>query len=181
MRKGIDIEDLKPLVDAGLKNRDVMKILGRTKGSIRAAMLKYGLKFERDPWTKEKWKKYNFEYNKKYYKENKEKVLKNNRKNRSTLVEYLREYKRNNPCIICGECNIVCIDLHHVDPSVKEHNLGQITRLGSLNTIKEELKKTVSLCSNCHRKLHFDSDGEGKVIIDYVTQNFSQCFRVKEG
>ncbi len=47
MRKGIEFNELKPLIEKGLRNREVMKILNRTKGSIRAAMLKYGLKFKR--------------------------------------------------------------------------------------------------------------------------------------
>jgi hypothetical protein len=47
-------------------------------------------------------------------------------------------------------------DFHHLDPSVKEHNIGDIVRRKSFETIEKELTKCVLLCANCHRIRHFE-------------------------
>ena len=47
-------------------------------------------------------------------------------------------------------------DFHHLDPSKKEHNLGNIMRRKDFVTIEKELSKCVLLCANCHRIRHFE-------------------------
>ena len=47
-------------------------------------------------------------------------------------------------------------DFHHLDPSEKEHNLGNIMRRKDFSTIEKELSKCVLLCANCHRIRHFE-------------------------
>ena len=47
-------------------------------------------------------------------------------------------------------------DFHHLDPSEKEHNLGNIMRRKNFSTIEKELSKCVLLCANCHRIRHFE-------------------------
>lgn len=176
MRQGIKLEELKPLVDKGLRNREVMKTLNRTKGSIRAAMLKYGLKFKR--YTKEERLADYKEKAKIYYNNNPEIFKRARAKTRKKVTDFLRDYKLTHPCVFCGESNPVCIDLHHIDPLTKKYEIGDLARgSGSLDVMKIEIKKCISLCSNCHRKFHFDSNDQGKEIIDYVTQNFSPSFQ----
>lgn len=65
----------------------------------------------------------------------------------------MRRYKRFLGCLICGEKEPVALDLHHTDPSGKDANPSSLITY-STNTLKEEIRKCVVLCSNCHRKVH---------------------------
>ena len=56
-------------------------------------------------------------------------------------------------CSKCGEKRPWVIDAHHLDPSQKELSIGNIGH--GPNKLKEELKKCIPLCSNCHRDLHY--------------------------
>ena len=57
----------------------------------------------------------------------------------------------------CADCGIVgppCIyDFHHKDPRKKEVSVSQMSGYKE-KRIREEVKKTVLLCSNCHRIRH---------------------------
>lgn len=67
--------------------------------------------------------------------------------------EYLNEIKHQRGCKFCSECEPCCLDFHHLDPTVKEFNLGRTTNV-SIKKRDEELAKCIVVCSNCHRKIH---------------------------
>lgn len=63
----------------------------------------------------------------------------------------------------CSECGYGesswALELHHVDPSLKSFTVsGFITKYGftaaNQELVREEIKKCVVLCANCHRELH---------------------------
>lgn len=56
-------------------------------------------------------------------------------------------------CCECGETHPAMLDFHHTDPTQKDKAISSIH---SKKKIIEEAKKCVVLCSNCHRKLHWD-------------------------
>lgn len=61
-------------------------------------------------------------------------------------------------CSDCGNSFPSCVmDFHHLDPSQKTFSIGQcIARKDiSLVQMKEEIKKCIVICSNCHRIRHF--------------------------
>lgn len=62
---------------------------------------------------------------------------------------------RSEGCKICGENNKACLIAHHLDPYLKEMNIGDMNR-NKVGTprFKEELAKCICLCANCHMKLH---------------------------
>ncbi len=64
-----------------------------------------------------------------------------------------REWKSQKGCSVCDEKEPECLELHHIDPSVKEHNPSDLSRI-SLNAFLKEAEKCVVLCANCHRKVH---------------------------
>ncbi len=68
-------------------------------------------------------------------------------------TKLVRRYKAFCGCRVCGEKEPVALDLHHTDPSVKEDNPSSMLG-GSLDKLREEIRKCVVLCSNCHRKFH---------------------------
>lgn len=61
---------------------------------------------------------------------------------------------------VCQDCKgsfpPPVFDFHHLDPSEKELNLGDIMRRKDFSTIEKELSKCVLLCANCHRIRHFE-------------------------
>lgn len=65
--------------------------------------------------------------------------------------------EQNFKCFECGETHPACLDFHHRDPKEKEFSIAHM-RGGSysLDKIKEEIEKCDVLCSNCHRKLHWN-------------------------
>lgn len=48
---------------------------------------------------------------------------------------------------------IVALDFHHLNPSEKDLEVSLLTRY-STKRVKDEIRKCVVLCANCHRKLH---------------------------
>ena len=91
------------------------------------------------------------EFQKEWYLNNKEKViaktkirnLENNRKIQSYIIQYLL----NNPCVKCGESDIVVLEFDHLRD--KEFNISQGS---SLEKIKKEIEKCQVLCANCHKR-----------------------------
>ena len=100
----------------------------------------------------------NRKYQNDWYHQNKDSALAT-RKNRYQQQRKLyHEYKLSKSCIKCGESHPACLDFHHPDPSVKDVNPSElIVKKGwAFEKIAAELDLLEVLCSNCHRKVHFD-------------------------
>ncbi len=69
---------------------------------------------------------------------------------------WFQKIKRQHSCVDCEESHPVCLDFHHIDPTTKEFSIGQKCRTYSKERIIAEIKKCICLCSNCHRKLHWE-------------------------
>jgi len=95
---------------------------------------------------------------KEHYKNNVDLYKDKVKKSRQKLRIWFDEYKSTLKCEKCGENHPSTLDFHHLDPNVKE--LGGVARMLSNNKteneIREEISKCIILCSNCHRKLHWD-------------------------
>ena len=64
--------------------------------------------------------------------------------------EYVWRYLSNNPCVDCGEDNIVVLEFDHI--SDKVYNISELMNRGcALNTLKKEIEKCEVRCANCHR------------------------------
>ena len=62
---------------------------------------------------------------------------------------------KDKPCVACGiKYHYAAMDLHHLDPSLKKDSIGNLTKAGKLEEIREEIEKCVVLCANCHRLFH---------------------------
>ena len=77
------------------------------------------------------------------------------RNNRLRKRQWINEYKASHPCKRCGESELCCLDFHHRDPSEKEIVIAVAIARYSLERIQMEVAKCDVLCSNCHRKFHF--------------------------
>lgn len=64
---------------------------------------------------------------------------------------FVNSYLINNPCISCGETNIICLQFDHLDPTKKEHNVSNMIGKGMSHIkIQAEIDKCQVLCANCH-------------------------------
>lgn len=74
---------------------------------------------------------------------------------KTRVTELIKEYFGILECSKCGynKCK-GALDLHHVDPSIKDKNIAKMTTY-SVEKIKAEIAKCILLCANCHRELHY--------------------------
>lgn len=104
---------------------------------------------------------------KKYYQKIKDdpnfklKHYKRTRKNQLQNSKEFYEYKKTLKCSNCPENHPACLDFHHLDPNEKEFLITKL--IHSKKKLKEELKKCIVLCANCHRKFHFEQRGKKNV------------------
>lgn len=68
---------------------------------------------------------------------------------------WTRDYKSERGCARCGENDPVCLEFHHVDPSVKEVNIAQCN---SRRSALKEIEKCEILCLKCHDALHWEDE-----------------------
>jgi hypothetical protein len=74
---------------------------------------------------------------------------------RSEVRDYVVSLKLS--CSECGESHPATLDFHHLFANTKEANVADMIGSGfSKKRIIEEINKCVVLCSNCHRKLHWN-------------------------
>lgn len=67
--------------------------------------------------------------------------------------EFLRRYKRLLKCSRCGDSRDYVLDFHHIRDKI--YTISQLASKGvSLKTAKDEIRKCIPLCANCHRELH---------------------------
>lgn len=101
----------------------------------------------------------------KYRKKNPEKWRQYD-KNRNERVKFIINEWKQQGCQKCGETKVWVLDCHHIDPSTKEYAIGDIAH--GPNKVKEELKKCIPLCSNCHRDFHYQEKQTGISIEEYL-------------
>lgn len=75
----------------------------------------------------------------------------------NTYLSKLDQYgkgKRNidlkTECLVCGDQEKRHLQFHHLNPKIKEYNIGEKKEPGI-----QELKKCVVVCSNCHIDFHY--------------------------
>ena len=71
------------------------------------------------------------------------------------MAASVNAYKAEMGCVVCGEREPSCLDLHHRDPATKVASISRIIfERKSQPMLAAELEKCMVLCSNCHRKMH---------------------------
>ena len=57
-------------------------------------------------------------------------------------------------CLSCGYNNYQgALEFHHLDPNEKDMNVSDLVHF-SIKKLKEEIRKCIVLCANCHRMVH---------------------------
>ena len=102
-------------------------------------------------------KKCHSEYLKVHYKNNKQYYKDKAKKRNVNLQNWIKEYKLSLKCKECGENHPACLDFHHLDPNEKDLEISAAINNGwNLERLLKEIEKCIVLCSNCHRKLHWN-------------------------
>jgi hypothetical protein len=71
---------------------------------------------------------------------------------REVVRELIVEHLKQNPCLKCGQTNILCLDFDHRQPNLKSFCISQAVNLvPSIKRLKDEIAKCDILCANCHR------------------------------
>lgn len=95
---------------------------------------------------------------KNHYNKNREYYLKKAQKRnvelRLKINNYIKDYLLKNPCVDCGETDLVVLEFdHNKEDFVKLKAISSLVReRNSLEIIKEEIKKCEVRCANCHRR-----------------------------
>jgi hypothetical protein len=87
-----------------------------------------------------------------YRQNNKNKWRESSKKHSEKYNKLILEWKSQG-CQKCGETRPHTIDAHHINPKEKNFMVGTVMR--GIEITKEELKKCIPLCSNCHRDFHY--------------------------
>ncbi len=95
-------------------------------------------------------------YRKEHYERNKQKYITRSKIWKKDFVDWWKEYKKQFSCQECGEDHPSCIDFHHLDLSTKYKNVSSLVYDCDKKKLLEEVAKCISLCANCHRKLHYN-------------------------
>lgn len=90
------------------------------------------------------------------------------------IIDYWKRRKQlmlqgfGSKCKICGydKCQ-KALEFHHINPFEKEIEISR--SIHSWEKTKEELKKCICVCSNCHREIH-----DGLVKVDTSKQYFDE-------
>lgn len=109
------------------------------------------------PWKgSDAQRAYNREYQKEWYKRNREKHKADARRNRKRYKEEWLKFKAEIKCAHCGERHPAIIDFHHVIKENKQ-NVWELIGTGRYGAARKEIsEKCIPLCANCHRKLHWE-------------------------
>jgi hypothetical protein len=90
-----------------------------------------------------------------HYYRNKEEERERIKSRKEELVEWVREKRTEEGCTNCGSDHPAVLDFHHIGE--KSAGVQDLAYDGySKEKIREEMKKCVVLCSNCHRKKHWE-------------------------
>jgi hypothetical protein len=108
-------------------------------------------------------KQKNREYSRKYYAKNKKKVQEATNQNRRAGRSAFRAFKATLSCIHCGENHPATLDFHHHTPHKDNIKISKLLADGRFSfAIEEIMLKCVVLCSNCHRKHHYEERQQKK-------------------
>lgn len=96
------------------------------------------------------------ENSKKYYYKNpikhKEETKKWKKEKDLEIRTFIIDFLIKNPCIDCGEKNIIVLDFDHKDGVEKVFEISEmVSKRKSIKLIKKEIEKCDVKCANCHR------------------------------
>lgn len=91
-------------------------------------------------------------YKNKYQKKGKIKKKEFEQRNKEFIIRFKKRCK----CVKCHLKKWYLIEFHHLDPSKKYKSVTNLQfNAYSIKTIKEEIRKCIPVCRNCHMEYHY--------------------------
>ena len=88
---------------------------------------------------------------------------------RAEKRSYVQAEKVRRGCAECGECHPACLEFHHLDAAEKSDNLAKmVDSQRPYAVLDAEMAKCEVLCSNCHRKMHWNERQQTKPAIELM-------------
>jgi citrate lyase alpha subunit len=112
-------------------------------------------------------------YKKRHYEKNKASHIERTKKNKSKRKKEWDEFKASLKCTHCGVQHPALLDFHHVIRGPDKQSVNKLVADGRFTAAKEEIKKCVPLCANCHRLLHWQENEVKKLKRRKKTQSSS--------
>jgi hypothetical protein len=113
----------------------------------------------KDPETRREKQR---EYSRKWYQNNAIKKKAGSAKNRRGYRKDWLTFKSTLACVKCGAQHPAIIDFHHVIRDRTKQSVNKLASDGRYAAAREETKKCIPLCANCHRILHWTEAQEAK-------------------
>lgn len=104
------------------------------------------------------------EYSKKHHENNLDTVRAKSAARKRKIRADFAAFKATLACTKCGENHPATLDFHHHTPNPANKKINELIRLGSFTRAMQEIKdKCIVLCSNCHRKHHWEENKKGQI------------------
>jgi sRNA-binding protein len=82
-------------------------------------------------------------------------------KQRETKRKFICDYLSSNPCVDCGESDILVLEFDHRPKHTKLAEISaMISGTRSLKALKEEVTKCDVRCANCHKRMTYARFGD---------------------
>jgi hypothetical protein len=115
------------------------------------------------------YRAWHYKNNKAYYKSNKAALDKRNK-------EFIQRYKKQCKCAKCGLANKpYLLEFHHIDPTTKFKSVTDLQfNAYSMKLIKDEIRKCVMICRNCHMEFHhLERNNLVSTFTQYLTEKYT--------
>jgi hypothetical protein len=112
---------------------------------------------DKSRYQSEEWKEYQRNYQRDWHQRHRAKRLAKIYEKKAATYEYVQDIKSQLCCADCSERRLATLQFHHLNAEEKMFNIADAVRNGiSLDRIKDEIKKCIVLCANCHAIRHFN-------------------------
>jgi hypothetical protein len=95
-------------------------------------------------------------WNRAHYERNRARYIASARRNgvvyRAETLRRLVDYLRRNPCVDCGERDLLVLEFDHRDPATKRMPISSMLEGYGWPQIEAEIDKCDVRCANCHRR-----------------------------
>jgi len=97
------------------------------------------------------------ECRRRWYKKNKKSELEHIKKRKKEIKDWFNNLRKKLKCEKCGENHSAVLEFHHKNKDEKNNEVAFMAYYGySKERIMMEMKKCQVLCSNCHKKVHYN-------------------------
>lgn len=126
--------------------------------------------------TQEERRASRLESSRKWYRNNKSVQVGYVSARKRRIIEWFKDKKLSLKCSRCPESHPACLDFHH-STGVKDQAIATMLAKGaSRKKIEAEIKKCEVLCSNCHRKHHWEDRKTKRGVVQLErTQSSGGC------